>query len=66
MPETESLNLLPCPFCGAPAEMVMWHGGGPDKRLVSCSSDACDVQPTVSGESPKEAAARWNRREACP
>lgn len=43
-------ELLPCPFCGAPAEMVPWHGGGPRKRMVWCVNDYCDVRPPVSGQ----------------
>jgi len=59
-------KLKPCPFCGSPAEMEPWHGGGPLKRLVSCSNREgkylCHVGPMVTGETPVQAARRWNMR----
>lgn len=51
-----------CPFCGASPEIQFWHGGGPNKRLVSCPGYECDVRPAVSGETESEAVARWERR----
>jgi len=67
-------DALPCPFCGAPAEIQYWHGGGPNKRLISCSNTAgtlssdptatCDVGPAVSGETRAKALEKWNRRGA--
>jgi len=51
-----------CPFCGCSAEIEYWHGGSPDKRMFRCSGDACDVLPSVTGETRAEALARWNRR----
>ncbi|GAA5627493.1 hypothetical protein Brsp05_02784 [Brucella sp. NBRC 12953] len=59
-------ELKPCPFCGAAAEMQPWHGGAPTKQLISCSDDQCDVGPSVTGETPEEAATRWNTRPAAP
>lgn len=63
---------LPCPFCGSPATIEFWHGGKPSKRMISCSNRAgtlgspasadCEVGPLVTGETRKEALARWNRR----
>ena len=55
-------ELKSCPFCGGPAEMVPWHGGGPDKQLICCESETCEVGPSVTGETPKEAIALWNGR----
>lgn len=63
---TEMPYLKPCPFCGSKAEMEPWHGGGPKKQVVSCSNaeghNRCHVQPMVTGETPRQAASRWNRR----
>lgn len=61
-PVSEAGELKPCPFCGAPAEMEPWHGGGPDKQLIQCSSEQCDACPAVTGETRFEAIAAWNRR----
>ncbi len=61
-PDTISEELLPCPFCGSPAEMEWWHGGGPDKQMISCSSLVCEACPSVTGETPAEAIANWNTR----
>jgi len=55
-------DLTQCPFCGASPEIEYWHGGGPNKRLIRCSSDNCDVIPSVTGETEREAIARWERR----
>jgi hypothetical protein len=59
-------KLKPCPFCGKPPTMEPWHGGAPTKQLVSCSNvegpRLCQVAPGVTGETPRQAAARWNRR----
>ena len=53
---------LKCPFCGTKPTMEPWHGGGPNKQLISCQSVRCDVAPMVSGESPEEAIKKWNHR----
>ena len=59
---TEMQKLKCCPFCGADAEAESWHGGGPEKVMVRCANEDCAVQPGVSGETPTEAAQRWNTR----
>lgn len=57
-------KLKPCPFCGDRPAIEPWHGGGHDKRMVSCMSDACYVNPAVTGENEQEAANHWNARPA--
>jgi hypothetical protein len=63
---TDTPYLKPCPFCGRKAVMVPWHGGGPNKQMVHCGNDTgrnlCHVGPQVTGETPRQAASRWNRR----
>jgi hypothetical protein len=61
-PAEIDLSLKHCPFCAAPAQVEFWHGGRPSKRMVSCSSDTCEVRPMVTGHTYKVAAARWNMR----
>lgn len=55
----------PCPFCGGPATIVRWHGGGPLKTMVSCEDAeglSCPVAPDVTGKTVEEALDRWNTR----
>ena len=56
--------MLPCPFCGEQAEAQPWHGGGPQKTLVGCSSEFCRVCPSVAASTKRKAIAEWNRRLA--
>jgi hypothetical protein len=54
---------LPCPFCGSSEiDIEPWHGGGPDKHMVSCAHEDCEVQPGVTGETKQEAIDTWNAR----
>ena len=50
------------PFCGGPASVEPWHGGKPTKRLIECANEDCDVKPSVTGETKREALALWNTR----
>lgn len=54
--------LKPCPFCGAPADVEYWYGGGSRKRMVSCSNSSCFVAPQVTGSTQVQAIERWNTR----
>ena len=60
---TKPKNALPCPWCGTKPEMQPWHGGGPNKQMLSCVSVRCEISPCVTGEPPQEAIRRWNRRK---
>lgn len=55
-------DLIQCPFCGASPQIEYWHGGGPEKRLISCSGEDCDVNPMVTGENERAAIDKWERR----
>ena len=59
-------DLKPCPFCGSAPTVERWHGGGTEKRMIACVADACHVAPGVTGETPREAAERWNERALGP
>jgi hypothetical protein len=63
VPAVLTVELLACPFCGTVPTTRPWHGGGPDKTMIHCDSDDCQVSPQVTGETPDEAAAKWNTRE---
>lgn len=63
-PPTGPTDPRPCPFCGSQPTVELWHGGGPDKRSISCEGEKCAVRPMVTGETLDEAVARWNQREA--
>ncbi|MVA44663.1 hypothetical protein GOZ83_06150 [Agrobacterium vitis] len=55
-------TLLPCPFCGDKAQIEKWHGGQPDRHMVSCWNTDCDHDPRVIAETRAEAVQKWNRR----
>ena len=53
---------LSCPFCGERPTIEPSHGGGPHKRLVSCSDVHCQVSPAVTGSTRQRAIDAWNSR----
>jgi hypothetical protein len=61
-PYTPKRLMLTCPFCGSPAQIRYWHGGGPRKRCVECSNEYCYVGPSVCGPTEDKAIDRWNMR----
>ena len=55
-------KLLPCPFCGVPAQARALDTG---KYSVGCQNDHCYVMPDVDEvpyERLSEVIAAWNRR----
>ena len=51
--------LLPCPFCGGPAEHIHVYAG---EEIIGCA-DRCAVRPCLSRENYEWAATDWNRRD---
>jgi hypothetical protein len=49
----------PCPFCGSDPPLASRRAG---RFLVGCEADDCPANPQVSGPTPEEAWAGWNRR----
>ena len=47
MPTIKSFNLLPCPFCGGEAVMVVYYDDKEDEweLYAKCGSRNCDVVP---------------------
>ncbi len=63
--QTPSVELKPCPFCGGPAGTKVWRGGGPGAHEVDCQ-EQCTTWPTTFGDTPEQAAERWNTRATIP
>jgi hypothetical protein len=57
--ETETVSLLPCPFCGSQPEC--FPSGDGTGTMIECISPDC-VHPHVSYYGDGEAARRWNTR----
>lgn len=55
-------SLLTCPFCGEAPKMQPWHGGSTRKVLIGCDNFNCPVQPSVTGETARQAKANWDQR----
>lgn len=52
----------PCPWCGGQPTIQPWHGGRPTKKMIACENEGCHVSPMVTGQTRREALARWNSR----
>ena len=61
----ETVNLLPCPFCGGEAYMNAYHDQEERtmKYYVTCFNSDCRVKPSGGSKtSIKEAIEDWNTR----
>jgi hypothetical protein len=58
-----AIKPLPCPFCGVKPRIEPWHGGGPDKVMISCKGARCSVAPCHAGEPRSQAVREWNERK---
>lgn len=57
MANEETIELLPCPFCGGEAKLrVSWGGHAPRAACQKCGAEG------VYGETIIEAAEKWNTR----
>jgi hypothetical protein len=60
----ETMELLPCPFCGGVAAFRSVRVGHPDGYIVACTSDDCFCpQTTAIGD---DAVVQWNTRATTP
>ena len=54
---------LPCPFCGAAAEVERWDCNGP-LAICLCNNEGCPANPSTLAVYADDAVARWNTRAA--
>lgn len=66
-----ALELKPCPFCGDKSEPYSKQVGGVEQWWVQCwggkgTNGPCVMQLVITNpcDTPEEAAAAWNRRQA--
>jgi hypothetical protein len=61
---TKSIELLPCPFCGADAQYRRF-GADNENILIECTNQygaCCRMSMAYTSESEKILATKWNRR----
>lgn len=59
-------KLLPCPFCGAEAELEETELLGAFRKSAGCSNEGCQgYQATITFATKREAIAAWNTRADC-
>lgn len=56
------VDLLPCPFCGAPAVMSRMRTAAEKFWRHRARCTECWCQTDWESETPEECAAKWNRR----
>lgn len=55
-------KLLPCPFCGGPAEVIKDMAQGFEAFCANIAEPDCTAR-IVGCATPEEAAGRWNKRD---
>ena len=60
MTDPHSIPLLPCPFCGHPAQIVTAH----NPCQVGCFNPKCGVHPKARSTCEDTAIRHWNQRNA--
>jgi len=66
MTSTSHFNLLPCPFCGSPAELEVMEDHHGEYFNLGCSDYGCHASLSYYTTSPadisvEEAVTNWNR-----
>jgi hypothetical protein len=60
--ESKTTTPLPCPFCGEPAEFILWCDNPRGK--LGCNNNYCTALPAVVDYVNEEALiAAWNTRK---
>lgn len=54
-------NLLPCPFCGGKADLMIFNADF-GTVTVYCTNEDCDITMGKAFFTDEEAVAHWNRR----
>ncbi len=60
---TAPIALLPCPFCGGPADIELVESLGDTRKVAGCNTEFCQgYQSAHSFATYREAVAAWNKR----